>query len=48
MEREKFLEHYMEIQRPLRAYLLAATGDLHEADDLSQVVWQVLWAPPRW
>lgn len=22
---------------------MAATGDLHEADDLSQVVWQVLW-----
>lgn len=33
----------MEIQRPLRAYFLAATGDLHEANDLSQVVWQVLW-----
>ena len=43
MEREDFLKHYMEIQRPLRAYLLAATGDLHEADDLSQAVWQVLW-----
>ena len=43
MEREQFLEHYMEIQRPLRAYLLAATGNLHETDDLSQVVWQVLW-----
>ena len=43
MEREQFLEHYMEIQRPLRAYLLAATGNLHETEDLSQVVWQVLW-----
>lgn len=43
MEREQFLEYYMEIQRPLRAYLLAATGDLHEADDLCQVVWQMLW-----
>jgi len=43
MEREQFLENYMEIQRSLRAYLLAATGNLHETDDLSQVVWQVLW-----
>lgn len=33
----------MEIQRPLRAYLLAATGNLHETEDLSQAVWQVLW-----
>ena len=33
----------MEIQRPLRAYLLAATGNIHETDDLSQIVWQVLW-----
>ncbi len=43
MEREQFLEHYMDIERSLRGYLLAATGDLHEANDLSQVVWQVLW-----
>ena len=43
MEREKFLENYMEIQQPMRAYLLAATGDLHEAEDLCQRVWQVLW-----
>lgn len=43
MEREQFLKQYMAIQRPLRAYLLAATGDLHETDDLSQIVWQVLW-----
>ncbi|MEM7394237.1 MAG: sigma-70 family RNA polymerase sigma factor, partial [Verrucomicrobiota bacterium] len=27
----------------LRAYLLAATGNLHETDDLHQVVWQALW-----
>lgn len=43
MERERFLEYYQEIQRPLRAYLMGATRDLHDADDLSQVVWQVLW-----
>lgn len=43
MEREEFLEHYMEVQRPLRAYLLGATGNLHETDDLCQIVWQVLW-----
>ena len=43
MQREDFLAHYMEVQRPLRAYLLASTGDLHEADDLSQAVWEVLW-----
>ena len=44
MEREEFLKHYVEVERPLRAFLLGATRDLHEADDLSQVVWQVLWA----
>jgi autotransporter-associated beta strand protein len=38
MKREDFLQHYMAVQRPLRAYLLAATGDLHEADDLCQEV----------
>lgn len=43
MEREDFLKHYMAVQRPLRAYLLGATGNLHEADDLCQEVWQVLW-----
>ena len=43
MKRETFLEHYMEIQRPLRAYLLAATGDIHVCDDLCQIVWGVLW-----
>ena len=43
MEGEKFLAHYVNIQQPLRAYLLAATGNLHEADDLNQVVWEVLW-----
>ena len=39
MDREKFLEHYMEIQQPLRAYLRAAIGDLHEA---SEIEWQEL------
>ena len=43
MRREEFLKYYMEIERPLRAYLFAATGNLHETDDLSQRVWQVLW-----
>ncbi|MEM7391382.1 MAG: sigma-70 family RNA polymerase sigma factor, partial [Verrucomicrobiota bacterium] len=43
MNQEDFIEEYMRIQRPLRAYLFAATGDLHETDDLYQVVWQCLW-----
>ena len=43
MQREEFLKYYMEIERPLRAYLYAATGNLHDTDDLSQLVWQVLW-----
>jgi RNA polymerase sigma factor (sigma-70 family) len=39
--RQDSLKNYTKIQRPLRAYLRAATGDLHEGEDLSQQLWQV-------
>mgnify|MGYP006299955585 CR=1 FL=1 len=41
--RETFLRHYMEVERPLRAYLWCATRDRHATDDLLQNVWQALW-----
>ncbi len=43
IDRENFLSFYAEAERPLRAYLLASTGDLHEAEDLAQNVWRALW-----
>jgi RNA polymerase sigma-70 factor, ECF subfamily len=43
LNQDNFIEEYMRIQRPLRAYLFAATGNLHETDDLHQAVWQCLW-----
>lgn len=39
----RFLQHFLENQTLLRAYLLTATGDLHEAEDLLQDVSRVLW-----
>lgn len=38
-----FLEHFLPVDSALRAYLLAATGDMHAADDLLQEVSSVLW-----
>ncbi|MEM7391638.1 MAG: sigma-70 family RNA polymerase sigma factor [Verrucomicrobiota bacterium] len=43
VNRDTFIDAYMEIQPPLRAYLIASIGNPHEAEDLAQVVWQVLW-----
>ncbi len=39
----RFLSHFLPAQRVLRAYLHAATGDVHETDDLLQEVSNVLW-----
>jgi RNA polymerase sigma-70 factor (ECF subfamily) len=39
-----FLDLYLPDQALLRAYLLSATGNLHEAEDLLQEVSRVLWA----
>jgi RNA polymerase sigma-70 factor (ECF subfamily) len=38
-----FLDRFVRDQGVLRAYLLSATGDLHEAEDLLQEVSRVLW-----
>ncbi len=43
LDHGKFLQAYLESQTLLRAYLLAATGDLHDAEDLLQEVSRVLW-----
>lgn len=39
----EFLDRFLREQATLRAYLLAATGSLHEADDLLQEVSRRLW-----
>jgi len=39
----RFLQHFLPAQRALRAYLHAATGNVHETDDLLQEVSNVLW-----
>ena len=38
-----FLKHFLESEGFLKAYLLAASGDPHAAEDLFQEVWAVLW-----
>lgn len=38
-----FLRHFLPTEHVLKAYLLAATGDMHAADDLLQEVSSVLW-----
>ena len=38
-----FLKHFLPAEAVLKAYLLAATGDTHAADDLLQEVSSVLW-----
>lgn len=38
-----FLKHFLPAEAVLKAYLLAATGDMHAADDLLQEVSSVLW-----
>lgn len=44
IDREQFLDLFLREQSILRAYLLSATGDLHEAEDLLQEVSRFLWA----
>jgi RNA polymerase sigma-70 factor (ECF subfamily) len=43
MSENRFLQHFVPAQRALRAYLHAATRDVHETDDLLQEVSNVLW-----
>jgi len=43
MDHRRFLQHFVANERLLTGYLLAATGDLHEAEDLLQEVSVALW-----
>jgi RNA polymerase sigma-70 factor, ECF subfamily len=40
---DKLLKHFVEEDMVLRAYLLAATRNEHDAQDLLQTVWKILW-----
>jgi RNA polymerase sigma-70 factor (ECF subfamily) len=42
LDHRRFLRHFLPAESVLRAYLLAATGDMHAADDLLQEVSSVL------
>src|SRR5258706_376057 len=43
MDHRRFLQHFVANERLLTGYLLAATGDYHEAEDLLQEVSVALW-----
>lgn len=43
MDHRRFLQRFLAHERLLTGYLLAATGDFHEAEDLLQEVSVVLW-----
>ena len=43
VDHRRFLRHFLPAESVLKAYLLAATGDMHAADDLLQEVSSVLW-----
>jgi RNA polymerase sigma-70 factor (ECF subfamily) len=43
MDHRRFLKHFVAGERVLTGYLLAATGDLHDAEDLLQEVSIALW-----
>lgn len=42
-DHRRFLAHFLSVEAPLRAYLLAATGRIHEAEDLYQQISAALW-----
>ena len=42
-DHRQFLKHFLEDEAVLKGYLLAATGNMHETDDLMQEVSSVLW-----
>src|SRR5215831_16095318 len=43
MDHRRFLQHFVANERLLTGYLLAATGNFHEAEDLLQEVSVALW-----
>src|SRR5262245_1394717 len=43
MDHRRFLQHFVANERLLTGYLLAATGNFHEAEDLLQEVSIALW-----
>jgi RNA polymerase sigma-70 factor (ECF subfamily) len=42
-DRDDFMRQFLAHQSFVRGYLLAATGNSHDADDLFQSVWAALW-----
>jgi RNA polymerase sigma-70 factor (ECF subfamily) len=43
LDHQDFLSYFLPEELHLRSYLLAATGDVHDSDDLLQIVARVLW-----
>jgi len=43
VDHRRFLKKFIPLQATLRGYLLAATRDIHEADDLLQEISSTLW-----
>jgi len=43
LDHQHFLTYFLREELHLRSFLLAATGDAHETDDLLQIVARVLW-----
>jgi RNA polymerase sigma-70 factor (ECF subfamily) len=43
MDYDEFSKHFMEINRPLKTYLLGVSGSLPDAEDMLQTVWKTLW-----
>jgi RNA polymerase sigma-70 factor, ECF subfamily len=40
---QKLVKHFVEEDTVLRAYVLAATSNYHDAQDILQTIWTVLW-----
>lgn len=43
MDRKDFLKYFMEVDRPLRSYLMGVSGNAHDTEDILQSVWKILW-----
>lgn len=43
MDRKDFLKYFMEVDRPLRSYLMGVSGSPHDTEDMLQSIWKTLW-----
>ncbi|MEI6807231.1 MAG: sigma-70 family RNA polymerase sigma factor [bacterium] len=43
MDRKDFLKNFMEVDRPLRSYLMGVSGSPQDVEDMLQGVWKTLW-----